>query len=481
MSARDNSGYRDIVEKALGDCVESAFFPELDGYRAGKVREMYDVNDDILMITTDRLSAFDRVLPSLIPYKGAVLTGISEYTMTLAQKIVPSALKTVPDPNVMVQKRMTNVGVECIVRGHLWGSLAGAYESGIRNFCGIDLPGGLLRYQELPQPIFTPTTKAETGHDENITFGEMCEITGNNVGEEVKRVSMELFEMFNKLLQEKGIILLDTKFEFGVDSKGVLHIMDEVVTPDSSRFCMKDEWESKSKQLIEEMESGTWKNVTELVNAKPGLKIEELSKQFVRDILLDASGGPEGTSHELTDGQVVDTALKYIWLYETITDKTFMFADAHHPTLRIPRNLRNAGLIIGGAVQIMAASVSDGVFCDKLIVALEENHIPYSSPFYSSAHKNTGVVLKHVAKLEKSMEPLVIITVAGRSNGLGPVVAGNSRFPVIACNPYKDLETYLVDIHSSLRMPSDLPMAVILDPKNAVLFARRILDVAIKQ
>ena len=470
------SNYREIIRKNLENTLESAYMPELGKQMSGKVREVYFLEDLAVLVTTDRISAFDQVLARRIPFKGAVLTGISAHTMELAEKVVPTAMMDVPDPNVMVQRRMKNIGIECVVRGYLWGSMAASYEEGDREFCGLELPHGLIRYQKLDEPVLTPTTKADVGHDEPMTFEDMAEMIGPELALKVRETSLSLFHMFSKEAAGKELILIDTKYEFGLDDSGELFLIDEVNTPDSSRFCEMAEWESKMTMIKGEMDTGDHRDVTELLRKKSEMKIEELSKQFVRDILLENQRGGTKKPSGLTDEQDVETALKYIGLYERFVGEKFVFDTEKHPKQRIVHNLRRRKYIHGGCVSLIAASEKDQQFCERLMKVLDELGVPYVGPFYASAHKETRKVLKYLEKMERSIEPVVFITSAGRSNGLGPVVAGNTRFPVIACNPYGDLSTYVVDIYSSLRMPSKLPLAVIIEPGNAVLFAKRILD-----
>ena len=468
--------YRQYFEGNLNNVLGSAYLPECEEQLSGKVRDVYFLEDMVILVTTDRISAFDQVLSRCVPFKGAVLTGISAYTMKIAEKVVPTAMIDVPDPNVMVQRKMKNIGVECVVRGYLWGSMAAGYEEGDREFCGLELPDDLIRYQKLEEPMFTPTTKAKEGHDEPITFEEMMEMVGPELAVRVREISLSLFDLFSKEADREGLILVDTKYEFGLDDSGELYLIDEVNTPDSSRFCERAEWERKIDMITSEMDAGDYGNVTDLLRKRNDLKIEELSKQFVRDILLENESGGTGRQGELTDDQVVEVALKYIRLYERFVGEKFVFDTVKDPRRRIVQNLRQRGYIYGSCVNLMAASQKDRKFCDRLVKALVEQDIPYNGPFYASAHKQTREVLEYLEELDKSIEPVVVITSAGRSNGLGPVAAGNTKFPVITCNPYSDRSTYMIDIHSSLRMPGNLPLAVIVEPENAVLFAKRILD-----
>merc|ERR1719499_2335778 len=171
--------------------------------------------------------------------------------------------------------------VEWIMRGYLWGSMAAAYEKGDRSFCGLQ--EGLNRFQKFDTPLFTPTTKAETGHDENMTMDEVVKLLGKDLAEQARDVSMKLYQRGAKLMRERGLILIDTKYEFGVDENGKLHVIDEVNTPDSSRMCTVEEWESKYPKIEAEMKTGKYKNVSEVMKARPDLKLKEFSKQYVRD------------------------------------------------------------------------------------------------------------------------------------------------------------------------------------------------------
>ena len=174
--------------------LDQLVLPEWGLPKKGKVRDIYFKDENVIMITNDRVSAFDVVLPNLIPFKGEVLNYISEYMFKQTSDIVPNALvQPSIDPNIVVQKKMENLQIECIVRGYLWGSMAAAYEKGERAFCGLEIPDGLIRYQKLPSgPIFTPTTKAEVGHDENLTFAEVEEMVGKDLAAQVQRVEAAL-------------------------------------------------------------------------------------------------------------------------------------------------------------------------------------------------------------------------------------------------------------------------------------------------
>jgi phosphoribosylaminoimidazole-succinocarboxamide synthase len=270
----------------------------------GKVREMYDLDDRLLMVASDRISAYDVVLPTPIPDKGKVLTGLSVFWFGITDQIVPNHLVStdVPDEvrgRALVVDKLDIFPVECVVRGYLSGSGWKEYrESG--SVCGIELPAGLRESDRLPEPIFTPATKAELGaHDENIDFDRAAEIIGSRtLMEELRRISIELYSFAAGHAEKRGIILADTKFELGRDKGGEIVLADEVLTPDSSRFWPQDSYE-------------------------PGRSQPSFDKQYVRD-WLDQSGwdhSPPGP--ELPDDVVRNTRDKYVDAYERIADEPF--------------------------------------------------------------------------------------------------------------------------------------------------------------
>ncbi|WP_316368126.1 phosphoribosylaminoimidazolesuccinocarboxamide synthase [Candidatus Thiodiazotropha sp. CDECU1] len=267
----------------------------------GKVRDIYEVDEDhLLIVTTDRLSAFDVVLPQPIPGKGEVLTRVANFWFNRSRHIVPNHLTDIPlekivtDPvqreilgdRWMLVERLKPLPVEAIVRGYLIGSGWKDYQQS-GSVCGIPLPEGLQQAAKLPQPIFTPSTKAEVGgHDVNISFEQAEALLGKDVASQVRDLSLEIYNQAADYAQERGIIIADTKFEFGVDGEGTIHLIDEVLTPDSSRF-----WPASSY--------------------RPGCSPPSFDKQFVRDYLetLDWDKTPPGP--ELPQEIIVKTAEKY--------------------------------------------------------------------------------------------------------------------------------------------------------------------------
>jgi len=474
---------KERIRANLRNTLDSGFIPALGMHRVGKVRDVHfpagQHKDKLIMVASDRISCFDRVLSRRVPFKGAILNMFNEWAMLQTDDIVPNAMLKSPDPNVIIQRKMNNIGFECVVRGYVWGSLAGDYEKGIREKCGNSLPEGLLRYQKLGEPLFTPTTKAEKGHDEDISIEQMREKM-KDLADKIRDISIALFRRAEGLAASRGLLFLDTKYEFGLDNDSRMFLIDESNTPDSSRYCSMEEYDSKWPKIEEEMKSGKYKNVSELMKARPELKIKEESKQFVRDVLIER-GYKEGQPiPDLTDEDIVETSLRYIDTYEKVTGKTFDFVESELlPKQRILNNLIKGGYLkySGCIVPIGASEKADGAHWQKILEALNSEGLPFTNVVYMSAHKQTQAVLDYVRKMdEDSIQPLIYLTFAGRSNGLGPVVAGNTKYPVITCPIFSDIAAYNIDIHSSLRMPGKLPLATIVDPGNAVLMARRILE-----
>ncbi len=272
----------------------------------GKVRDVYNINDDyMVMVATDRISAFDVVLPEGIPYKGQVLNQIAEFFLDSTKDIVPNWKIAVPDPMVTVGLCCEPLKVEVIVRGYIAGSAWREYKAGAREICGVKLPDGLRENERLPHPILTPTTKADEGHDENISREEIIArgIVAKDVYEQVEKYALALFERGTEIAAKCGLILVDTKYEFGLrDGKVIL--IDEIHTPDSSRYFYADGYEER------------------LAN---GEEQRQLSKEFVRQWLISKGfmGKPGQTVPEMTPEYCNEVSRRYIELYEHITGMEF--------------------------------------------------------------------------------------------------------------------------------------------------------------
>lgn len=295
-------------------------FPNQTSFYKGKVRDVYGIGDHLLMITSDRISAFDVVLPKLIPYKGQVLNQIASYFLQKTADIVPNWLLATPDPNAAFGLKCEPFAIEMVIRGYLVGHLWREYKSGKREVCGVTLPDGLVENQQLPSPIITPTTKASEGHDEDISVDAIIQqgIVSKEQMDELCAITHRLFQRGQEMASEKNLILVDTKYEFGLYN-GKIMLMDEIHTPDSSRYFYKEPY-------------------AELF-AK-GLAQKQLSKEFVREWLI-ANGfqGKEGQSiPTITDDFVQQISERYILLYEEITGLTFKKEPQEDLTNRIYTN-----------------------------------------------------------------------------------------------------------------------------------------------
>ncbi len=288
----------------------------------GKVRDVYDINDDLLvMVATDRISAFDVILPKGIPFKGQVLNQIAASFLDATADIVPNWKLATPDPMVTVGLKCEGFKVEMIIRGYLTGSAWREYASGVREICGVKLPDGMKENQRFPEPIITPTTKADAGHDENISKEEIIAqgIVSAEDYEEVEKYTRALFARGTEIAAKKGLILVDTKYEFG-KRDGKVILMDEIHTPDSSRYFYAADYEKR-------FEAG-----------EPQL---QLSKEFVRQWLIDHDFmGKEGQQvPEMTDEYCNSVSERYIELYEHIVGDKFQKAEDDDINARIEKNV----------------------------------------------------------------------------------------------------------------------------------------------
>ena len=272
----------------------------------GKVRDVYDIDDDIMvMIATDRISAFDVILPKGIPFKGQVLNQIAAKFLDATADIVPNWKLATPDPMVTVGLKCEGFRVEMIIRGYLTGSAWREYEAGCRELCGVKLPEGMKENERFPEPIITPTTKADAGHDENISREEIIAqgIVSKEDYELMEQYTRALFERGSKIAAEKGLILVDTKYEFG-KRDGKVYLIDEIHTPDSSRYFHAEGYEERFAK---------------------GEPQRQLSKEFVRQWLIehDFMGKAGQRVPEMTDEYCDSVSERYIELYEHITGETF--------------------------------------------------------------------------------------------------------------------------------------------------------------
>ena len=313
-----------FIEKQLENTLNEFDNHSLGEKYKGKVRENFHLDDKILMVTTDRVSAFDRVLGT-IPFKGQILTEIANFWFNKTKDIVPNHIISSPDPQVLIAKKATTLPVEVIVRGYITGSLWREYEKGINGQYGFMLPENLQKNQKFSQPILTPSTKAEYGlHDEPISRDK---IVNGLVDEEVyslaEKYALQLFEAGQEWAKKQGLILVDTKYEFGIVNDELI-VIDEIHTPDSSRYWVSSEYEERFEK---------------------GISQKMLDKENIRQWLISKGFSGEGTPPDLTDEIRVSLAEQYVELYYTLTGNEFVPASGNVKD-RINKNLEKIGLIV---------------------------------------------------------------------------------------------------------------------------------------
>ena len=298
-------------------------FQGQNGIYHGKVRDVFAFNDGLLMIASDRISAFDVILPEAIPCKGQVLNQIAAKFLKATRDIVPNWLQSVPDPNATFGIKCETFPVEMVIRGYLAGHAWREYKSGKREVCGVKLPEGLKENDRLPRPIITPTTKAHEGHDEDISREEILkhEIVLQSKYIELEKYTFALFERGTEIAAKQGLILVDTKYEFG-ENDGVIYLIDEIHTPDSSRYFYADVYEE---------------------NQSKGIPQKQLSKEFVREWLIENGfQGKDGQKvPEMTPEKCEEISVRYIELFEKVTGETFVPANNEDIYTRIERNVTN--------------------------------------------------------------------------------------------------------------------------------------------
>jgi phosphoribosylaminoimidazole-succinocarboxamide synthase len=317
----------DAIRDQLPRTLTRTDYDDLGERYQGKVRDTYRQNDRLVLVTTDRISAFDHVLRQTIPFKGQVLNQTAAHFFDATQDLVPNHVRSVPDPNVTVARACTPVPLEFVVRGYLEGHAWRVYRDGARTLCGQTLPDGLRQGEQLPRPILTPATKAEEGHDEDITRAEAIGrgLVDADTFDRLEAYALALFERGSEMAAEQGLLLVDTKYEFGRAPDGTLVLIDEVHTPDSSRYYYQEGYEERLER---------------------GEPQEQLSKEFVREWLMDHGfQGKAGQElPDLPDDFRVTVAERYIELYERVTGKAFEPDDHDDPETRIHDRLEDAGL-----------------------------------------------------------------------------------------------------------------------------------------
>lgn len=320
---------KDQIARHLNNCLDDTSFLGVPGLRKGKVRDSYDLGDSIMLITTDRQSAFDRILAS-IPYKGQVLNQVSAFWFEATKHIVKNHVISIPDPNVTIAEKCTVFPIEFVVRGYLTGSTDTSawtqYQRGIRTVCGNVLPDGMVKNQKFDKPILTPTTKAEA-HDESISAEEVVKrgIIDEKTWNNLEKIVFSLFEFGTKLAAQNGLILVDTKYEIGTNSRGEIVLIDEIHTPDSSRY---------------------WLSATYQERISAGKEPENIDKEFLRLWFRDhCDPYKDAVLPKAPDDLVIELSSRYIRLYEMITGRQFQADRDVSVKERLKDNLVQAGII----------------------------------------------------------------------------------------------------------------------------------------
>lgn len=287
--------------------------PGQTGVYHGKVRDVYFLGDKVMMVASDRISAFDHILPKPIPYKGAVLNGVATHFLEATRDLVPNWLEAIPHPSVAYGLKCEPVRLEMVIRGYLAGHAWREYKSGKRVLCGVSMPEGMKEADKFPTPIITPATKAEEGHDEDISREAILDkgIVSESLLNQLEDYTYKLFQRGTEMAAERGLILVDTKYEFGVvDDK--LYLIDEIHTPDSSRYYVADGFAERQRK---------------------GEAQKQLSKEFVREWLMENGfQGLEGQQMpNMPDDFVAEVSNRYIALYEQLTGKSFVRTDESDP------------------------------------------------------------------------------------------------------------------------------------------------------
>jgi phosphoribosylaminoimidazole-succinocarboxamide synthase len=423
--------------------------PQLRLLHRGKVRDSFRVDDRRrLIVVTDRISAFDLKMHTDIPRKGEVLNRLAAWWFDRTKDLVNNHIVEIVDAQAMLVVEAVPVRVEMIVRGYISGSMWRGYQEGQRTFSGVTVPEGLKENDRLPTPVVTPTTKEES--DREITPAEIVAsgLCSQALYDQMADTAMKLFVRGTETLAEKGILLADTKYEFGTVN-GSLTLIDEIHTPDSSRF-----WEA-----------GAW--------AQDHAGVPSMDKEFVRKWLRRNRDAQGNYQRVLPPDVVKETRARYEEILHRITGvKLDPDVDVEE---RLYRSLVRAKLLRDGYVAIVMGSRADLSFAHKIRDALRPYDVHVDMRVVS-AHKNGERIGEVVAEYNASVEPGVVIAVAGESNGLGGALSANLNVPVINCPPLSDGADYEINIHSSLRMPSKAPAMTVVKPGLAAEAAVRALN-----
>jgi len=416
--------------------------------RVGKVRDVYTLpekSDQVVMVATDRISAFDLNLTT-IPHKGHVLTKLTQWWFNKTEHIADNHLMSSAGSNSLICKKCTVFPIEFVVRGYMTGTTGTSiwthYNKGARSYCGHKLPDGLKKNQPLPEPIVTPTTKSDI-HDELISAEIIINkgIMSKHDYNFCSQKALELFKFGVSVAHRRGLILVDTKYEFGQDSDGNILLIDEIHTCDSSRY-----WVSNTYQQL----------------FNDGKEPQRYDKDILRTWYKSKANPYTDTKTiEIPDEIRLKLSEAYIHLYEQLTEHNFI------PTDRQFECFNRLPIIVMG-------SVKDKSHAKKIQERLAKKWGKPTQIYVASAHKHPRKVLDIIDECKR--QKVTFVTIAGRSNALSGFIAANSHAPVLACPPFKDQADYLVNIHSTLQMPSETPAMAVIDPINCADAAGRIMN-----
>jgi len=439
----------DQLTAALSETLTGITLPNLGAARSGKVREAFDLGrDKLVLVTSDRVSAFDRVLGT-IPYKGQVLNQLAAWWFERTRHILPNHLVALPDPNVAVVRKARPLPVEIVVRGFLTGvtstSLWTMYSQGVERPYGLELPPGMQKNDRLPRPVITPTTKAEAGlHDAPLTSDEVVSrgLVSAATWARASAAALAIFAEGQAVAERAGLLLVDTKYELGlVDGPDgeELVLIDEVHTPDSSRYWSKAAWDNG--------------------------QAEPLDKELLRIALAKDGYRGDGPPPVLSDALRVSLARTYIELFERLTQTEFVPGE-------LPAEARIRARLSRPLVPILMGSKSDLEHARAVEKSLAHFGID-SEIRVASAHKSPAYLIDVLKGYDADPRPKLYVAIAGRSNALSGMLCAAVSGPVVSCPPYSD-RFGGADIFSSLRMPSGVAPALVLDPENAALFCAKL-------
>ena len=426
--------------------------------QTGKVRNIYDIGHNLLAIShSDRLSSFDRHICD-VPGKGHILTESSAFWFHKIKEDlnIDHHFITSKD-NVMVVKKCKVLPIEVVVRGYITGSTQTSlwthYKNGTRNYCGIQFPDGLVKNQKLENNVITPTTKGEV--DELITAEEIVAqgYMTQEQWDEVSTKAMRIFEYGQHYAAQRGLLLVDTKYEFGVDVDGNILLIDEVHTCDSSRYWFQDSYDECMRQ---------------------GQEPKKYDKDIIRDYIKNTVDDPyKQTEFTIPEERVENTIQVYRDFYALLTGTSLDSLHTINVESYVKEYFKDIHWVTHDTLVILSGSTSDHAHVTKLRQCAEKMGL-YVISHVSSAHKNTLEVMSILDKYNSGNGRVIYITVAGRSNALSGVVASNTQYPTIACPPFKDKDDMMVNINSTLQCPSKVPVMTILEPLNVAIASSKI-------